>query len=101
MVAEDMGSAIICPSKYLYLIAKTKFSNYFSQYHLNFVTRYNRITNFCLLSFLQNSVDFAEALAVFRPTGYKAAFFRGSSFKTEVLKEALFLRKFSKTANSL
>jgi hypothetical protein len=42
---------------------------------------------------LQNSVSAglrsdAEALAVFRPTGYKTAFFKGSSFKTEVLKEA-------------
>jgi hypothetical protein len=36
---------------------------------------------------LQNSVSFAEALAVFRPAGYKTAFFRGCSFKTEVLKE--------------
>jgi hypothetical protein len=31
------------------------------------------------LSFLQNPVGFAEALAVFRPTAYKTAFFRGSS----------------------
>jgi hypothetical protein len=39
------------------------------------------------MSFLQNSVSFAEALAVFRPTAYKTAFFSGCSFKTEVLKE--------------
>jgi hypothetical protein len=37
---------------------------------------------------LQNPVGFTEALAVFRPTGCKTAFFRGYSFKTEVLKEA-------------
>jgi hypothetical protein len=36
---------------------------------------------------LQNSVSFAEALAVFRPRAYKTAFFSGCSFKTEVLKE--------------
>jgi hypothetical protein len=38
---------------------------------------------------LQNSVSFAEARAVFRSTGCKTAFFRGCSFKTEVLKEPL------------
>jgi hypothetical protein len=39
------------------------------------------------MSFLQNPVGFAKALAVFRPTAYKTAFFSGCSFKTEVLKE--------------
>jgi hypothetical protein len=47
--------------------------------------------SFSILSFLQNPVGFAEALAVFRPTACKTAFFNGCSFKTEVLKEPLFL----------
>jgi hypothetical protein len=37
-------------------------------------------------SLFQNSVSFDEALAVFRPTAYKTAIFKGCSFKTEVLK---------------
>jgi hypothetical protein len=46
-------------------------------------------TNYTNYTNLQNSVSFAEALAVFRPTGCKTAFFKGYSFKTKVLKEPL------------
>jgi hypothetical protein len=35
----------------------------------------------------QNSVSFDEAIAVFRPTAYKTAVFKGCSFKIEILKE--------------
>jgi Holliday junction DNA helicase RuvA len=50
---------------------------------------------FCkLLSLLQNSVSFAQALAVFRPTGYKTAFFNGCCCKTEVLQQPLFSKFF-------
>jgi hypothetical protein len=41
------------------------------------------------VSLLQNSVSFAEALAVSRLKAAKHAFLSGCSFKTEVLKESL------------
>jgi hypothetical protein len=42
-----------------------------------------------LLNLLQNSVSFAQAIAVFRPTDYKTAFFSGCCCKTEVLQQPL------------
>jgi hypothetical protein len=38
---------------------------------------------------LQKSVTFAQALAVFRPTGCKTTFFSGCCCKTEVLQQPL------------
>jgi hypothetical protein len=38
---------------------------------------------------VQNSVSFAQALAVFRPTAYKTAFFSGCCCKAEVLQQPL------------
>jgi hypothetical protein len=38
-------------------------------------------------SLLQNPVGFAQALAVFRPTGYKTAIFSDCCCKTEVLQQ--------------
>jgi hypothetical protein len=46
---------------------------------------------------LQNPVDFAEALAVFRPPAYKTAVFRGRFFKTEILKKPQQPKHFFKT----
>jgi hypothetical protein len=53
------------------------------------------------MSFLQNSVSFAKALAVLRPRAAnlwfdKTALFSGCSFKTEVLKEPLMIKKYKK-----
>ena len=45
--------------------------------------------NFILPSLLQNSVSFAEALAVFRLLACKTAFFSGCTFKTGVLQVPL------------
>jgi hypothetical protein len=44
-----------------------------------------------ILRLSQNSVSFAQAFAVFRPTGYKTAFFSGCCRKIEVLQQPLLL----------
>jgi len=46
---------------------------------------------------LQNSVSFAAAKQFFGLTPCKTAVFKGSSYKTEVLQEPLYIKFFQKT----
>jgi hypothetical protein len=54
---------------------------------------------YIIMSLLQNSVSFAQALAVFRPMAYQTAFFSGCCCETEVLQQPLITKELNDLKN--